>query len=84
MNLKRAFNAREGITRKDDMLPDRFTKEPTRDGPAKGHVVNLDAMLDEYYQARDVRTGLPARDTLERLGLTDVAEELAKLGKLPG
>jgi aldehyde:ferredoxin oxidoreductase len=86
VNLKRAFNAREGITRRDDRLPDRFTKEPMPEGPAKGHVVNLDVMLDEYYQARgwDVKTGLPTRDTLERLGLTDVAEELAKLGKLPG
>ncbi len=84
VNLKRAFNARLGLDRKDDTLPDRFLKEPMPRGPGKGKVVDLKPMLDEYYRERgwDVRTGLQKQDTLERLGLADVAEDLAGHGKL--
>ncbi|RLG46998.1 MAG: aldehyde:ferredoxin oxidoreductase, partial [Thermoproteota archaeon] len=77
---------REGIRRKDDTLPERFTKEPMPNGPAKGQVVNLERMLDEYYQLRnwDLETGIPKRETFERLGMSDIAEELEKSGvKLP-
>jgi len=86
VNLKRAFNVREGIRRKDDTLPERFTKEPMPNGPARGQVVNLERMLDEYYQLRnwDLETGIPKRETFERLGMLDIAEELEKSGvKLP-
>ena len=84
VNLKRAFNARLGLSRKDDTLPDRFLKEPMPAGPAKGKVVDLEPMLDEYYRAQgwDVRTGLQKCRTLERLGLREVARELAKCGAL--
>jgi len=84
VNLNRAFNAREGISRKDDTLPDRLTNEPAPKGPAKGHVVELSKMLEEYYEFRgwDKKTGLPLRSTLRKLGLNDVAEDLAKTGKL--
>ncbi len=49
-NLVRSFNLREGISRKDDVLPERFLKEPL-----KGQVVEkekLDKMLDRYYKLR--------------------------------
>jgi len=84
VNLKRAFNARVGFDRKDDTLPKRFLEEPIPHGPAKGDVVRLKPMLDEYYRERrwDVRTGLQKRETLERFGLKDVSEDLAKRGKL--
>ena len=49
--LERLFNIREGLTREDDTLPDKFLKEPMTEGPSKGHVVNIDLMLDEYYKA---------------------------------
>jgi len=82
VNLNRAFNAREGITRKDDVLPDRLTKVPSPRGPAKGQVVELDRMLDEYYVCRgwDAETGLPSRKKLEDLGLGDVAADLIRMG----
>ena len=84
INLERAFNIREGLTRKDDTLPDRFLKEPMPDGPSKGQVVNLNLMLDEYYEARgwDKDSGFPTRQKLEQLGLKAVADELESLGKL--
>ena len=71
VTLKRLFNNREGITRKDDNLPDRFTKEPMPEGPGKGQTVNLDPMLDDYYKLRgwDLETGLPTEKTIKRLSL---------------
>ena len=71
VNLNRLFNARFGVTRKDDCLPERLTKEKAPLGPSAGEVVELDQMLDEYYSVRgwDQTTGLPLKETLERLGL---------------
>jgi len=49
-DLVRWFNVREGISRKDDKLPDRFFEEPVA-----GQVVDRSAferMLDEYYALR--------------------------------
>ncbi len=71
VNLNRLFNARFGVTRKDDCLPERLTKEKAPKGPSAGEVVELDQMLDEYYDERgwDRETGLPRPETLERLGL---------------
>lgn len=84
VNLRKAFNAREGLTRKDDTLPKRFLKDPMPTGPAKGHVVRLKPMLDEYYELMgwDKKTGLPKRQTLERVGLKDVAKKLKIVGKV--
>ncbi|MFC1885473.1 aldehyde ferredoxin oxidoreductase family protein [Thermodesulfobacteriota bacterium] len=83
-NLDRAFNVREGLTRKDDSLPDRFLKESLPEGESKGHVVNLDLMLDEYYEARgwDRETGFPSKNKMKSLGLDEAANELESMGKL--
>ncbi len=85
-NIEKAFNVREGFDRKDDYLPERFIKEPLERGPVKGHTVEMDQLLDDYYEARgwDKQTGAPLRATLERLGLVGVADELERMGKLPG
>jgi aldehyde:ferredoxin oxidoreductase len=79
--LRRAFNAREGITRKDDTLPARLLREPMPEGPAKGEIVHLDPMLDEFYEFRgcDITTGMPTEDALSSVGLEDVAKALSKL-----
>ncbi|MDH4213296.1 MAG: aldehyde ferredoxin oxidoreductase family protein [Candidatus Thorarchaeota archaeon] len=71
VTLKRLFNAREGITKKDDQLPDRFTKEPMPEGPGKGQTVDLAPMLKDYYTLRgwDLETGLPTKETVKRLSL---------------
>jgi len=77
--VQRAFNAREGFTRKDDTLPKRILKEPIRGGKYDGQrIENFDAMLDEYYQESgfDKKTGWPTRAKLDELGLDDVADEL--------
>lgn len=79
-NLQRAFNARVGFSRKDDRLPHRLTAEPLPNGPAKGSVVHLERMVDEYYEARgwDKTTGWPTREKLKALGLDNVAKDLEK------
>jgi len=77
ITLERLFNIREGLTRKDDNLPDRFLKEPLPDGASKGQVVDLDLMIDEYYEARgwDKVTGFPSRQKLKQLELGDISTE---------
>jgi aldehyde:ferredoxin oxidoreductase len=76
VNVERLFNIRQGLTRKDDTVSERFLKEPIPSGPTKGRVLNLKPMLDEYYQARgwDLKSGYPTRPTLKRLGLEDVGQ----------
>ena len=76
VNVERLFNIRQGLTRKDDTVSERFLKEPIPSGPTKGRVLNLKPMLDEYYQARGwgLKSGYPTRSTLKRLGLEDVGQ----------
>lgn len=85
VTLKRCFNVREGITRNDDTLPRRFTKEPMPSGPSKGQTVNLTPMLDEYYRLYgwDTKTGIPTADTLKQLDLQEFANDLSNKGLLP-
>lgn len=88
VNLERAFNVREGLSRQDDTLPKRFTHEPlpADSGPSAGSVVELEPMLDEYYQARgwDINTGRPTGTKLRQLGLTKEADELEERGLING
>jgi aldehyde:ferredoxin oxidoreductase len=84
-NLCRAFNVREGFTRKDDTLPERLS-EPLPDGPYKGSRVSneeLQSMLDNYYQIRgwDRETGIPTSEKLRALGLDFAADELRGMGR---
>jgi len=85
VNLKRCFNLREGVGKESEVLPKRFTEEPMPTGPSKGQVCNLEPMLREYYMYRgwDYESGLPYEETLERLGLDYVANELKKKYVLP-
>jgi len=78
VNLRRAYNVREGVCKGDDCLPRRLTQEAHSSGGAKGKTVPLDSMLDEYYRLRgwDRKSGKPSRDTLKRLGLDDVLKDL--------
>ncbi|TES98095.1 aldehyde ferredoxin oxidoreductase, partial [Patescibacteria group bacterium] len=72
-NLERAFNIREGLTRTDDTLPLRLLEDPLPEGPAEGHVNNLEILLDPYYEFRgwDKTTGKPTPEKLRELDLED-------------
>jgi aldehyde:ferredoxin oxidoreductase len=78
-NLERCFNVREGFDRKDDTLPMRFLTEPLQGGIRGGEMIRKqDAILDEYYAARGWdRNGIPTEETLARLGLEEVAKDIA-------
>ena len=85
-NLCRAFNVREGLSRKDDSLPGRFA-ESLRDEPCKGEFISEDVLqrlLDYYYEFRgwDVQTDIPPRKKFEELELGYVADELQRLERL--
>jgi aldehyde:ferredoxin oxidoreductase len=77
VNLNRLFNIREGFSRKDDMLPERYLKEPMPDGAAKGQIVELDYMLNDYYALRDWdKNGIPRERKIRELGLESEWEML--------
>ena len=82
-NLVRAFNVREGFSRKDDTLPERMEKEPLPVGKPKGHVVpraDFEKMLSEYYGLWGWDDqGIPTRNTLESVGLADIAKKVPKI-----
>ncbi|MCS7112459.1 MAG: aldehyde ferredoxin oxidoreductase family protein [Nitrososphaerota archaeon] len=81
-NIQRMFNIVAGVTSKDDILPDRFLSEPLGEGGAKGQVVELKPMIEEYYKVRgwDDR-GIPTREKLKDLSILDIVESrLRSLG----
>ncbi|MEM2341675.1 MAG: aldehyde ferredoxin oxidoreductase family protein [Candidatus Bathyarchaeia archaeon] len=68
--LQRAFNVRMGVRRKDDTLPKRFLEEPMCEGAAKGQIVELEPMLNEYYSERGLDDeGKPKIEKLRELSL---------------
>ena len=77
LTLERMFNIREGVTSKEDTIPERLLKEPLSDGPSQGRLLapeQLKAMLSEYYhlQGWDETTGTPDTSRLNELGLTKI------------
>lgn len=83
-NLERAFNVREGKGREEDTLPPRFMNEPIPEGPSAGMIAKpeeLEKMLNEYYHLRgwDIKSGIPTKETLERLELDFVIDELFQI-----
>jgi len=88
LDLGRAYDCREGLTREQDRIPKRFLNTPVTEGPKKGEMVEerkLEQMKSEYYALKgwDVATGVPTRETLEKRGLSDVADDLERRGRLP-
>ncbi len=80
LNMMRAFNAREGIDRKNDTLPEKLFK-PLKGGSSDGWKLDRDEIesaLDKYFEfcGWDVKTGVPTRLKLEELDLGWVADQL--------
>ena len=73
INLERLFNVREGVRRKDDVLPWRVMHEPIPDGPSAGMYCppeELSPMLDRYYALRGWDPdGVPTNERRAALGL---------------
>lgn len=81
LNMLRAFNARDGIGREADTLPEKFFSVPLAGGPSDGYRVDREKweQARETYYAMcgwDQSTGYPTRTTLESLGIGWVADKL--------
>lgn len=69
-NLKRLYNVKHGINRKDDTLPDRFLKEERTGQDLIVNMPDLDTMLHDYYEYREWdQDGIPSEAKLRQLGL---------------
>ncbi|PKO21012.1 MAG: aldehyde:ferredoxin oxidoreductase [Chloroflexi bacterium HGW-Chloroflexi-1] len=80
LNLMRAFDARAGFSRKDDLLPKKFFEALQGTGPTAGVSVDpqaFEAALDQYYAlAGWTNDGIPTRATLKKLDIEWAAEYL--------
>jgi len=76
ITAERMFNIRMGLTSEDDRLPEKFTSEKIKSGPAKGEVVELDKMLSKYYRLMGwTAEGIPNKAKLEELGLVHLVQD---------
>ena len=81
-HLTRSFFVREieGFGRHMDFAPYRLCHDPVKSGPNEGHYITEDEvniLLDEYYEARGWdQNGIPKAETLNRVGLPDIAQDM--------
>jgi len=69
-NLKRLYNVRCGISRKDDILPPRLLTHTRGEGGAANTLPHLGRMLNEYYKLRGwSKDGIPLIIKLKEVGL---------------
>jgi len=70
LTLKRLINLRRGLTRDNDRLPDLLLK-PLRNSGTEGKVPDVGILLAGAYAefGWDPETGIPTRETLNRLGI---------------
>jgi len=92
-NLLKLLNVREGFSRKDDIFPERWLKEPlTGCGTQlvltdyyKVRRIGLkdaEKLLDDYYLERgwDPETGTPTEEKIRELKLTRIARKMGAIG----
>ncbi|HXD67562.1 MAG TPA: aldehyde ferredoxin oxidoreductase C-terminal domain-containing protein, partial [Solirubrobacteraceae bacterium] len=81
---KRLFNLREGWTRAEDWLPDRFLSESLELESGRKATLTadrLDAMISSYYRGRGLEpSGVPEPSTVERLELQALGQVGSKGG----
>ena len=81
LNMLRLFNSREGLDRKQDVLPKKFFKPLAGTGPTAGVSIDpkeFEDALDLYYQIMSwTPDGIPTRAKLVDLGIEWAAEYLA-------
>jgi aldehyde:ferredoxin oxidoreductase len=66
-NLERFYNNLGGFREGSDTLPKRFTEEASTLSGSKGHVSELDQMLEEYYKVRGWQDGVVPDAKLKEL-----------------
>ncbi|MHB1345420.1 MAG: aldehyde ferredoxin oxidoreductase C-terminal domain-containing protein, partial [Thermoleophilia bacterium] len=74
--LKRGLSNLFGARAEHDRLPPRL-RVALDDGPTAGSAPDMDLMMREFYELRGIDPdGLPQREVLTSLGLTDLADML--------
>lgn len=68
-NLERYYNNLNGFREGSDSLPKRFLEEPSDQPGSKGHVCELEKMLEEYYEKRGWKNGVVPEAKLKELGI---------------
>lgn len=71
-NLERLYNIREGFTKNDDFLPNRFYEKTGLENASIENIdlIHYDKALTEYYQHRGwTNEGVPGDHKLKKLGL---------------
>lgn len=80
LNMRHAFNLREGIKPSDNYIAQRVLgKPPLKSGPTKGVTIDNELLGRNFFEALDwdIETGKPSLESLQRLGhLEDVIEDL--------
>ena len=79
MNLRQAFNLREGINQLEYKIPGRMLgRPPLADGKTKGVSLDWEAMVKEYYSEMDwdLKTSRPSKDKLKELGIEWVIKDM--------
>lgn len=96
-NLYRVANVRQGFSRADDRVPSQWLEQPLRREDGREMRLSdyyksvpvteegISTLIDGYYEERgwDIATGVPTKRTLQALGLSGAAEDLAREGRLP-
>ena len=68
--LKRMFNTRLGISRKDDSLPPRFLTLNRKGKELTTKLPPMEQLLNDYYHYRQwTREGIPSKNKLKSLGI---------------
>ncbi len=81
LNLMRALNAREGLSRDQDTLPKKLFKKALEGGASDGIAIEDEEFQNElnmYYEQAgwDVATGVPSRETLMSMDMGWAADDL--------
>jgi aldehyde:ferredoxin oxidoreductase len=80
MNMRHAFNLREGHRRSDSLLPGRCVGEPPLSaGPLKGVTVDHRSLADDFFESIGwhKETLVPTRQSLQEVGgMDDVIRDL--------
>ncbi len=78
MNVERAFIARDGFGREQDVLPKRMLTEHLRfEGESiEGSIIkDMQGFLDRYYSLRGwTSNGAPTSEKLKELGLSNIVK----------
>ena len=79
LNMRQAFNVREGLKPADFKTPSRSVGDPPlQNGPLQGVTVDYKSLIHNFFTEAewDENTGMPSMSKMENLGLGDVAKDL--------